>query len=311
MLSRRTLLAAAATLPAAGCGGAPPFRVGDQRNGLLLAAKARGAIEAALPDRAVTWRDFASGPPLLDAMSVGAIDLGGAGDTPPVFSQYGGAAVVYVAAQPVSGDAAAIVTPAASRRRTVADLRGAKVAFTRASSSQRFVQAALATAGLTLADVEAINLPPEGAAAAFAAGAVDAWATWDPYLAHAEVEQGARILVPGRGLARSESFLLANAAVAARSPATLVTALEALAATAAWATANRPLLAGLIAHAGGVAPAVAARIAGRQDLAVEPLTPAIVARQQRIADDLLAAGQLPARVTVASAMWHGWRGAGG
>ena len=306
MLSRRTLLAAAAALPIAGCGDKTPFRIGYQKNGLLLAARARGALEAALPDRAVEWRDFPSGPPLLDALSVGGVDLGGAGDTPPIFSEYGGAAIVYVAAQPVSGDAAAIVVAAGSRLQTAADLRGAKVAFTRASSSQRFVQAALAGAGLTLADIEPINLTPTQAAEAFAARAVDAWATWDPYFARAEAA-GARVLVPGHGLARSDSFLLANARVATGSAATVVAALDALAATAAWATANRSQLAALIAHADGVDPAVAARIARRQDLAIAPLTPAVVARQQRIADDLHAAGQLPARVTVGSAMWHGWR----
>ncbi len=312
MLSRRTLLAAAAATLPLGCAGRVPFRVGYQKNGLLLAAKARGAIEAALPDRAVAWRDFPSGPPLLEALSVGSgvggIDFGGSGDTPPIFSQYAGAAFVYVAAQPVSGDAAAIITPAASKLRTVADLRGAKVAFTRASSSQRFVQAALATGGLTLADIAPINLTPTQAAAAFAAGAVDAWATWDPFLAEAEVASGARVLVAGHGLARSDSFIVANARVAAASPATIVAALDALAATAAWATANRSSLAALIAAGDTVGPAVAARIAMRQDLAITPLTPAVVARQQRIADDLHADGALPARVAVAAAMWRGWRG---
>lgn len=310
MLSRRTLLAAATALPIAGCAGRPAFRIGDQRNGLLLAARARGAVETALADRAVAWRDFPSGPPLLEALSVGGgvggIDLGGTGDTPPIFSQYAGAAIVYVAAQPVSGDAAAIVVPPASPLRTAADLRGAKVAFTRASSSQRFVRAALATVGLDLRDIAPINLTPTQAATAFAARAVDAWATWDPYLAEAEVA-GARVLIGGHGLARADSFVLANRAVAAASPATIVAALDALAATAAWATANRGDLAALIAQA-GVRPAVAERIARRQDVAIEPLTPAVVARQQGIADDLHAAGQLPSRVPVAAAMWHGWRG---
>ncbi len=309
MLSRRTLLTAATALPLVGCAGKAPFRVGYQSNGLLLAAKSRGAIATALPARAVTWVDFPSGPPLLEAMSVGGIAFGGAGDTPPIFSQFAGAAIVYVAAQPVSGDAAAIVAPAASGRRSVADLRGAKLAFTRASSSQRFVEAALATGGLTLADIAPINLDPPAAAAAFAAGAIDAWATWDPYLARAEVELAARVVVSGHGLARSNSFLLANATLAASDPGTVVAVLDALAATAAWATANRTQLAGLLAAADGLAPAVATRMAARQDLAIAPLSAAIIARQQRIADDLHAAGELPTPVAVDRAMWRGWRGA--
>lgn len=307
MVSRRTLLAAAATLPFAGCGLRPPLRMGFQSNGLLLAAKGRGAVEAALGDRArVTWTAFPSGPPLLEAMSLGEIDLGGAGDTPPIAAQAAGARIVYVAAQPVSGRAAAIIVPGDSPRRAAADLKGAKVAFTRATSAERFVHAALAAAGLTIADIVPVNLTPTQAATAFAANAVDAWAIWDPFLARAEAA-GARPIVGGEGLARSTSFVLANAATVAAHGDLIVAALDALAATARWAAGHRDGLAALIA-ASGVTPAVAARIAARQDLALVPLTPAIVAGQQRIADALWHDGRLPGPVAVATAMWHGWRG---
>ncbi len=311
MIPRRALLAAAAALPFAACRSAPPFRIGYQRNGLLLAARARGAVEAALKPVPVSWHDYPSGPPLLEAMSLGSIDFGGAGDTPPIFAQAAGARIVYVAAQPVSGRAAAIVVPKASRLATVADLKGAKLAFTRGSSAQAFVRAALRGAGLGLDAVDAVNLTPTQAAAAFAAGAVDAWAIWDPFLAHAEVELGARVLVPGEGLARSTSFLLANADVVRSRPQLVTAALDALVATAAWAAAHRDGLAALIAGTGAAGPAVARVIARRQDLAVVPLTPAIAAAQQRIADALLADRQLPGPVAVAPAMWHGWAPAAG
>lgn len=316
MLSRRALIAAASALPFAGvsatlalggCAKPPPFRIGFQRNGLLLAAKARGDIEAALKGSVrIEWSDYPSGPPLLEAMSVGGIDFGGAGDTPPIFAQAAGAAIVYVAAQPVSGNAAAIIVPPTSRLRSVADLAGAKFAYTRGSSAQNFVRAALATGGLSLADVDAVNLTPTQAAEAFASRAIDAWAIWDPFLAHAEIEQNARVLISGHRLARSNSFLLANAKFAATQGDLIRSALDTLAATAAWATAHRDGLATLIASAAGIDPAVAARIAARQDLGVEPLTPPIVASQQRIADTLRGDAQIPGAVDVARIMWQGW-----
>ena len=110
-MSRRALLAAASALPFAACRSTPPLRIGYQANGLLLAAKARGSVEAALKPTPVTWSDYPSGPPLLEAMTLGTIDFGGAGDTPPIFAQAAGARIVYVAAQPVSGRAAAIIVP--------------------------------------------------------------------------------------------------------------------------------------------------------------------------------------------------------
>ncbi len=305
MVPRRSLLAAAALLPFAGCGARQRLRLGYQSNGLLLVAKRRAAIEAALPGATIEWTAFASGPPLLEAMNLGRIDLGGCGDTPPIAAQSAGARIVYVAAQPVSGSAAAIVVPAASPRRSAADLRGAKIAVTRATSAERFVHAALGQAGLAMSDVVPVNLTPTQAATAFAAGAVDAWAIWDPFLARAEAA-GARAIVAGTGLARSISFVCANADFAAAHADVVVTVLDTLAATARWATGHRDGLAALIA-ASGESPAVASSIAARQDLGLQPLTPAIAAEQQRLADSLAADGTLPP-VRVAAALWHGWRG---
>ena len=306
MFDRRALLAAgAAMLALPGCARRPKLTIGYQNNGLLLIAKQRGDLDRVAE---VTWQPFASGPPLLEAMGVGGVDFGGAGDTPPVIAQSQGAAIVYVAAQPVTGAAAAILAPRGSALRTPGDLRGKRVAWLRGSSAQQFVMATLAAAGLGLGDVEAINLAPGDAAAAFAGGSLDAWAVWDPWFATAEVAQGARVLVGGAPLAASLSFLLANRAVAEARPDDLRAVLDALKATAAWAAANRRDLAALIATAAGLDTAVAARIAARQDLALVPLSAPLVKREQALADTLLAQGAIPARVDVAAAVWNGWRG---
>ena len=309
MPTRRRLFFAAAAgavslvLPA--CASRARVRIGYQNNGLLLIAKQRGDLDAVAR---VDWQSFASGPPLLEAMSVGGVDLGGTGDTPPVVAQSQGANLVLVAAQPVAGAAAAILVPAGSSLAGAASLRGRRVAFLRGSSAQIFVAAALRDAGLTLGDIEAINLAPGDAAAAFARGSLDAWAVWDPWLANAEVELKARVLVGGRPLAASNSFLLANRDFATAQPDALRAVLDALKGTAAWAAANRPALTAMIGAAAGLAPTVAARVASRQDLALVKLTPAIVAREQALADALLAQGVIPARVDIARTVWNGWRG---
>ncbi len=300
MLDRRTLLLATGALAA--CAGRPRLKIGYQ-NGLLLIAKARGDLDSVAK---VEWQAFASGPPLLEAMSVGGIDLGGTGDTPPIVAQSQGARIVYVAAQPVSGAAAAIVVPKGSALRSATDLRGKRVAWLRGTSAERFVRTALAAAGLTPVDVEAVNLAPDDAAAAFASGSLDAWAVWDPYFARAEAA-GARVLIHGGALAASTSFIAANADFAGREPDVLRAVLDALKATSAWAAGNRAALAGILAKSGGLPPAVAARVAARQDLALEPLTPAIIATEQQVADTLLAEGQIPGRVDVAKLRWDGWR----
>ena len=56
------------------------------------------------------------------------------------------------------------------------------------------------TAGLTLDDVEAIDLGPPDAAPAFANGQIDAWAIWDPYYAIAAQDPNTRVLVTTEGI---------------------------------------------------------------------------------------------------------------
>ena len=301
MLDRRTLLLASAALAA--CGNRPKLRIGYQ-NGLLLIAKARGDLDAVAR---VEWQSFASGPPLLEAMSVGGIDLGGTGDTPPIVAQSQGARIVYVAAQPVGGASAAIVVPRGSALAGPAALRGKRVAWLRGSSAESFIRKALAGAGLALADVEGVNLAPADAAAAFTGGSLDAWAVWDPWFAAAEAA-GARVLLSGAPLAASISFIVANTDVARDRPDDVRVILDALKQTAIWAAAHRAELAAIIARAGGLPPAVAARVAARQELALVPLDDRIMAAEQAIADGLLAQGLGPARVEVARLRWDGWRG---
>ena len=132
MITRRLLLAAAAVgatpLRAAEAG---TFRIGYQKNGILVVAKQQGVIEARLKPLGVTvrWSEFSAGPPLLEALGLGSIDFGQTGDAPPVFAQAAGANLVYAAAQPGGGSGSAILLPAGSTVRSVAELKGKRVAF--------------------------------------------------------------------------------------------------------------------------------------------------------------------------------------
>ena len=55
------------------------------------------------------WIEFQSGPPILEAIAAGAVDIGYVGETPPVFAQAGGVPFVYVAADPPAPKAEAIL----------------------------------------------------------------------------------------------------------------------------------------------------------------------------------------------------------
>ena len=75
------------------------IRLGYQKNGVLVIARQQAALEKYFTpkDIAVKWLEFSSGPPMLEAMNAGSIDYGAVGDTPPIFAQSAGAAIVYSA----------------------------------------------------------------------------------------------------------------------------------------------------------------------------------------------------------------------
>ncbi len=313
-LSRRSfaLFSGAAALELmAGCGPRRPtgerLRVGYQRNGILLLAKARGQVAKTLPIGSLEWAEFPSGPPMLEALASGAIDVGATGDTPPIFAQSAGAPLRYVAVQPLTGQGEGILVPAASPIAKVADLRGKRIGFTKGSSSHLLVIKALRTAGLQPSDVRPSYLAPAEAAAALQSGALDAWATWDPYLALAQDRQKARLLISGADLPRSQGFLLASQHLIDTAPETLERFLDALRREAAWGEAHRAELVRIVSAGTGLPAAIVDRSLRRGPLAVEPITPEAVARQQASADIFAEFGIIPRPVSIKSAVWTNWR----
>ena len=69
------------------------FHVGYQKAGLLSVAKEQGVFERRLKSvgvEGVKWSEFEVGPPMMDAISAGAIDFGWVGDAPVIIAQSAG-----------------------------------------------------------------------------------------------------------------------------------------------------------------------------------------------------------------------------
>ena len=282
-----------------------PLRIGYQKNGSLVILRRQGTLEALFGPKGVpvAWVEFTSGPPLLEALNAGAVDFGATGDTPPIFAQAAGADLVYVGAQPVLGDNQAIIVREGGPVRTLADLRGRRVAYTRGSSAHNVVVQALAKAGLQPSDIQSVPLQPADAGAAFRTGAIDAWAIWDPFLAIAQQDPATRVLAQATQVAPSNSFFLARRAWAAASPDQVTALLDAINGAAAWAAANPDALADLMAQVTGV-PLDAQRVAAPRGVyAVQAMDDTVIAQQQGIADTFARLRIIPARVDVRQAVW--------
>jgi sulfonate transport system substrate-binding protein len=280
------------------------FRVGYQKNGVLVVARQQAALEKQLAKHGidVKWFEFTSGPPLLEAMNAGSIDFGTTGDTPPIFAQSAGAAIVYVAGQPIT-NGQAIVVPSNSAIRSLGDLKGKRIGFTKGSSAHNVVIAALERAGFTFSDITPVYLSPPDASAAFARGSIDAWAIWDPYFAAAEKRQGARVLIQARDIVDTNSFFLANRDIAARHPQVIREAIDALAETADWAETHRAEVAKSLAEVTGVDLDIQTAAAERSSFAIGRVTDDLIQTQQAVADRFHRLGLIPKPIVVREAVW--------
>ena len=192
-------------------------RIGFQKYGKLVLLKGKGTLEKKLKPLGykVEWTEFPSGPPLLEALNVGAIDFGNTGEAPPIFAQAAGAPLLYVAYEPPAPKGEAILVPKDSPLKTVADLKGKKVALNKGSNVHYLLVKALEKAGVKYSEIEPVFLAPADARAAFERGAVDAWVIWDPFQAAAEAATGARTLADGEGIVANYQFYLSSKKFAA------------------------------------------------------------------------------------------------
>ena len=288
---------------------ATEFRIGWQKGGVFALAKNSGAIEARLAPRGVTvtWAEFTSGPPLLEALGANALDFGSTGDVPPLFAHAAGGDLVYVAATPGSLDGSAILVKQDSPIQTLADLKGKKVAFKRGSSSHNFIVKALRSVELTLDDVTPLDLGPPDAAPAFANNQIDAWVIWDPYYAIAAQQPDTRVLTTTEGVVDSYGFYQANGAYAKANPAILAEVLDELRKVGEAAQADLDATAEAISASTGVPTEITRITLGRKgaDLgAILPLDDDIIAYQQALADEFYGLKIIPRELTVADAVWY-------
>jgi sulfonate transport system substrate-binding protein len=314
-VGRRTALAGAISLAmlATACGPGTSaqgrVRIGYQKNGTLLVAKRRGEFERSVTARtgaAVEWVEFPSGPPLLEALAVGSVDLGATGDTPPIFAQAAGSPLMYVAALPLTGAAGGILTPETSSLRTLSDLKGKRLAYTRGSSAHNIAMVALEAAGLKPDDITAVNLSPAEAAAAFAQGSLDGWIIWDPFYTLARIEQKARVLAGGESLGGSSAFILASRTFVESQPALLQDVLNGLSHEGTWAEQNKGAVAEMLAEETGLPLALMRETSKRADFLVQPMDLRLVNMQQATADRFAGLGILPKAITVQESVWMGW-----
>ncbi len=275
-------------------------RLGYQKSSTLIAVlKAQGVLEKQLAplNATLSWHEFTSGLPLLEALNLDNLDISAdVADTVPVFAQAAGAELTFIAQEAPSPAAQAILVREDSPLRTVADLKGKKVGFAKAAGAHYLLIAALDKAGLSFKDIEPAYLTPADGRAAFEKGAIDAWVVWDPFLAAAQRQSKVRVLADGAGIASYQRYYLASTKFAKARPDVLRVVYAELEKTGKWVKQNPREAAALLSPVWGLDAATIEQANGRRSYAVRPVVPEVLGEQQRIADAFLAEKLLPKKI---------------
>jgi sulfonate transport system substrate-binding protein len=278
------------------------LRIGYQK-GLLSLIKARGTLEKRLTPLGVSlkWIEFSAGPVQLEALNVGSIDFGDVGEAPPIFSQAAGSPLVYAAATVPRPLVEGVLVSEGSTIKSVADLKGRKIALNKGSNVHYFLVKLLEKSGLQYSDVALVWLSPADARAAFEKGAVDAWAIWEPYLAAAEKSLSARILADASGVVKNRAYYFSSKDYARKNADVLNIVIDELGKLDGWARANHNALAGELSAVLGLPRPVVETMVSRSAFGTEPITKAILAEQQLIADAFFDLKLLPKKIDVREA----------
>ena len=275
------------------------LRVGHQK-GWLSIIKARGTLEKRLAPLGVkvTWTEFNAGPVQLEALNVGSIDFGDVGEAPPIFAQAAGAPLVYAGATVPRPALEAVIVPKDSSIRSVADLKGKRVAYNKGSNVQYLLVKLLQKHGLSYGDVQSIFLAPADARAAFEKGAVDAWLIWDPFLAAAQKTLQARVLADANGVANNRYYYFSSRDYATRNPDVLRIAIEEINRIDTWVSHNKAAAAAELAGVLGLDKEITTLYVERVRFGTAPVTRDILAEQQEIADTFHALKLIPKKLNL-------------
>ena len=184
----------------------------------------------------IQWVQSLGSNKALEFLNASSLDFGSTAGAAALVGKINGNPIksIYVYSRP---EWASLVTREETGIKTVADLKGKRVAATRGTDPHIFLIRALQEAGLSEKDVTVVLLQHGDGKAALLRGDVDAWAGLDPLTASAEIENGAKIFYRNKE-ANSWGVLNVREAFAAENPDVVKRVLAVYEQAREWAVAH-------------------------------------------------------------------------
>ncbi|PMY33422.1 MULTISPECIES: ABC transporter substrate-binding protein [Pseudomonas] len=275
------------------------LQVGDQNYyNVRASVEASGVLEGA--PYQVDWKHFQAAAPLAEALNTGALDLGFLGDSGFLFLAAKQAPVKLIGVSRQNPDTIALLVPKDSPVKTIADLKGKKVAYWPGAWSQQLTLRALEQAGLPEDHVEFIKLMPIDAAAALPQGSIDAFPVWEPYISQQILFSGARPILTAKNLMPGLSAIAASTPAIDNKRAAIADFLGRLKLARAWVDSHTDQYADLWAKKANLDPNVSRHWLRQAHMSVGPVDPQAAADLQSTADFLFKVKALPAPLATAT-----------
>ncbi|WP_420112970.1 ABC transporter substrate-binding protein [Pseudactinotalea sp.] len=231
-----------------------------------------------------------SGADGVAALASGNIDLVIGGYDPA--AMVGATNARIIAMTETSPETHAILVPPGSGISSIEDLQGLTVGGF-SSSLAPFLALALSNAGLPSDYIDYIQVPPDGGLAALTSGAIDAWYTWDPFYAQAQLEDLADVVVDGTDFFLNPIVIVAREDYLAEEPEAVEAFLAGYGASVDWVNENPAEAAAYMAEATGMSAEAAEITVDRRDYALTVPTADDIAWMDELGQALVDAGTLP------------------
>lgn len=279
--------------------------IGFQKASLnSIVLKEQHLLEQEFPNTKIEWKEFPAGPQMLEALAVGAVDFGSVGNTPPIFAQAANKGIVYVGYENVHPKWQAVLVSADSPLKTIADLKGKRIAVQKGSSAHDLLGRVLQKAHLTWSDIQPIWLAPADARAALDKKSVDAWVIWEPFLSAAELEGHARPLIDGSAFETTYNFVIGNPDFVQAHPQETARFLNALNHAAQWIVDHPKESLQFYQQAIGLNADIAQRVLDKRykPSLTQSITPTVAQAQQQIADRFYQEKVIPKQIHIQDAI---------
>ena len=171
-------------------------------SGVAIIAKDKGFFAKHGLD--ITVSGFTSGKQCLNAVLGGAADIATTAESPTTAAAMAKQPIAFLARMEYSDLKTLAATSA--HIKTLADLKGKRIAFTAGTGSEVYTMTLLKKAGLTKDDVKLTNLRPQDMLPALVNGDIDAYDTWEPHITHGLKTMGGKAMELDTKGVYSETF---------------------------------------------------------------------------------------------------------